>query len=304
MKTLLLFFSLSVVFNTTKAQVVFCPPGAEWHYNFVQFFEYDLFNEQIKYTGDVVIGNETLKKLVHSRFFIADNSEINTPVTYIKQSGDTIFMKNIRTQNNWQILYNFGALPGQFWTNTFDDGTPTPVHYMVMVDSISHVTLNGILLKRMYVTYDNDLDGWGQGDTSQIIERIGNNKFLFNYECHPRSTDDDHLWEFLCYQDNSFGLKQFSSKPCDFADALGIEEENFPKNLNVYPNPTSGKLNLKFSALQIISVRIENALGQLVYEQKELNSDKELDLGFLSSGIYYLTIQNKSEQKTLKLVKE
>jgi len=45
-------------------------------------------------------------------------------------------------------------------------------------------------------------------------------------------------------------------------------------------------------------------LGQLVYDLKNPLSKQQIDLSFLSSGVYYLKVQNDSGQRVFKIIKE
>src|ERR1043165_6473023 len=105
MKQLLLLFLIFLVTTKIQAQVVFCPPGAEWHYNFRTEFLQRTDNVTIKYVGDTLWGLDLLKILSATRFYVDQNCR-SVSRTLIKQKGDTIFMNNNRTQNSWQILYN------------------------------------------------------------------------------------------------------------------------------------------------------------------------------------------------------
>ncbi len=57
--------------------------------------------------------------------------------------------------------------------------------------------------------------------------------------------------------------------------------------------------DLKESKLDII-----NSLGQIVYTLNNPDQKQEIDLSFLASGVYYLVVQNRTEQKAVKLIKE
>jgi len=59
MKKLLPLFVCAFLFGNLKSQIVFCPPGAEWHYNFI--LPRGIENEKISYDRDSIIGTETLK---------------------------------------------------------------------------------------------------------------------------------------------------------------------------------------------------------------------------------------------------
>ena len=69
----------------------------------------------------------------------------------------------------------------------------------------------------------------------------------------------------------------------------GVDEE-----LNIYPNPSSGLLNIEFKnkGSEILNIKIYNALGQLVYTQSELvNTTTVINLSHLPKGLYYLKTQ-------------
>jgi len=73
--------------------------------------------------------------------------------------------------------------------------------------------------------------------------------------------------------------------------------------IKLFPNPVKDKLTLEFEH-ELKSLDITNNLGQLVYVLKNPLSKQEIDLSFLSSGVYYLKAQNNSGQKVFKVIKE
>ena len=91
---------------------------------------------------------------------------------------------------------------------------------------------------------------------------------------------------------------------------VGINELNLNASIKLFPNPVKDKLSLQFeSTLKIDVISISNALGQMIYSMNDPQSKQEIDLGFLQSGIYFLTLrqaqgENKTGQKVFKVVKE
>lgn len=305
MKTYILILYLIFQLTKIQAQVVFCPPGAEWSYLFIVNLPWYEFSEKITYTGDTVIGGETVKRIVHKHFFPDLNSNLGNYQTFIKQNGDTVFMKNAWTSNHWQILYNFGATVGGGWANIFIEGTDSIYSY-VTVDSMKYVTVNNMSLKRLYVSYGCYLaDRLSNTPNAEITERFGCNKFMFNY-CHrPASTDGDYFWDFLCYKDNGFGSTQFTSKPCNYSNLTSLDKVNSDQSIvRFYPNPSNGKLTLEISDSQSMELKIINSLGQLVYSENEIRNNQELDLSFLSKGIYTVKTQQGLTQTVSKLLIE
>ena len=89
-------------------------------------------------------------------------------------------------------------------------------------------------------------------------------------------------------------------------NATAIKSNNFENlQVNISPNPFNNKLtidlnNVKTLPLEII---ILNTLGQTVFSLKELQVIQEVDLSFLSSGIYYLKVWNQDGQQITKILK-
>ena len=84
-------------------------------------------------------------------------------------------------------------------------------------------------------------------------------------------------------------------------NTVGITEIIQTLNLIVYPNPTTGELRIENGELKIENVAIYDVMGRLL-QSKIVNqkSKIELDISHLSSGIYFLRI----DEKTVKVVKQ
>src|SRR5690606_4067012 len=85
----------------------------------------------------------------------------------------------------------------------------------------------------------------------------------------------------------------------DITPTVGITEFLDALKFKIYPNPTKEKLNIGETEKDIF---ITNSLGQSIYSAQ--NVKNEIDVGFLSAGIYYLTLKNKNGSSVVKLVKE
>lgn len=94
-----------------------------------------------------------------------------------------------------------------------------------------------------------------------------------------------------------FGLARYI--PDLTTNTLNIEISDTP--LNIFPNPTHRNINVNVNPGA--SILILNVLGEIVFEKRLSNSKREnieLDVSFLSSGIYFI----KSENELRKFVKE
>ncbi len=294
MKKILTIFLFIQFLSESKAQIVFCPPGAEWHYFFYWAgYNPGSRNEAIKYTGDSIIGNDTLKVLAHTRFYLQCSNLISK--TLLKQRGDTIYFKNSRTQGSWQILYNFAALTGQNWTTTILLGNNSPATFTFQVVGVQQVIQNNFNLKNLLVTVNNNYNS--STANLHITERTGSSGFLFHYMNFMYGwCDADYFGERLCYQDNAFGLKQYSSKPCDFQNLTGLEDSySIKTKITLFPNPTQNlvKLKMEGKAGELFTVSIRD-VSEREISVFQITGEKEFEVNTSNyqTGIYFVTVTN------------
>lgn len=284
---------ISLFVISSVAQVSFCPEGAEWRYSFASYYPYRIANEKIVYTGYSIESNDTIKKLSHLRFYYSNNDSYYPITTAIKQKGDTVFMKNFYTSNRWQVLYNFSADQGDWWSNSFVDPNGT-VNYHTFVDSVSQVTINNQNLKVLFVTMDNDINGFGINPYSaKIIERIGCTSFLFNYLPSPNHSHDGWVKDFLCYKDSWFGNYQPTAFPCDYESLTSVPDSYAKKEFKLFPNPAQNELNIKVNEepSQSYTIGVVDIYGKTL-EKFHLKGGESKKLGTqeLPAGVYFLEV--------------
>ena len=93
------------------------------------------------------------------------------------------------------------------------------------------------------------------------------------------------------------------SDTCSAPYFVSVEEINQSNNIKIYPNPTTSIINIvdENNQLQNSTIQIQNYLGQLVFSSP-FNS--QIDLRSLSAGMYFLTINDKLNNKTVKIIKQ
>jgi hypothetical protein len=84
---------------------------------------------------------------------------------------------------------------------------------------------------------------------------------------------------------------------------VGISDFEFA-SLKVYPNPTSGLVNIEFNSLheKETKVQVYNQLGQRILIQQAVDQNMELDLSSNPAGIYYITISSEKIYRTEKII--
>ena len=288
MKKLLTLICCLTIFGNLKSQVVFCPPGAEWHYVYNTFSmdpTPDYENIRAWNGGTALVDGETVTILKHNKIFWRYNTK-NIYESYLKQIGDTIFIKNAFTNSKWLILFNYAATAGQSWVTSLSF---SGVSYTVTIDSVTSSSANGFTLKTLHALYKQNNPP--RFYHSSITERIGGYYYLFNFFSGP-VTDGDYMTDRLCYQDSAFGLLQFSNKPCDYSNLTVVSELNQSSQIKIYPNPATEYINIDFETWGPKQIFITTVLGETISNLDVQSSDTSLHLNVseLKTGIYFLKI--------------
>ena len=96
------------------------------------------------------------------------------------------------------------------------------------------------------------------------------------------------------------GNKDSTNSAKEFRDIVMKE------GISVYPNPTNGKITLslnKFEASEKNSVSIIDLKGSELISQPVTQSNTEIDLSSLKSGIYYFKVIKNKQELYYKVVK-
>ena len=112
----------------------------------------------------------------------------------------------------------------------------------------------------------------------------------------------DTIYSFTVTEDRTL-VANFS----DGTSILGIDNEIV---LNIYPNPTSDFVNIKFGNLNVntnnIDIIMYDILGKAssVYRNESSTNEIQLDVSNINDGIYYLqVIVNGESLITKKIIK-
>ncbi|WP_126653707.1 reprolysin-like metallopeptidase [Chryseobacterium aureum] len=104
----------------------------------------------------------------------------------------------------------------------------------------------------------------------------------------------------------------YNINPINFTitQTLGVSEAGINKDVFVvYPNPSKGLLNIKFThSNEVFDITVYDVSGKLVFTQNnnKLNHDKTgtFDLSSLVKGDYLIKVKSKNLEKTIKWIKE
>jgi hypothetical protein len=113
---------------------------------------------------------------------------------------------------------------------------------------------------------------------------------------------DDVIWSNTNW--TNIDAQTSFSTGCPSSCTVGFKENTSP-NISLYPNPTTGKINIDLGEIkQDVKATLTNNLGQVILsENYSLTNFISLDINAPSS-IYFLQIESNGEVITKKIIKE
>jgi choice-of-anchor B domain-containing protein len=82
---------------------------------------------------------------------------------------------------------------------------------------------------------------------------------------------------------------------------LGVNDNTFSDNFSIYPNPSETEINVSSKNKNIDSVVISDAMGKILKEYLNVNSENlKVDISGYSTGIYFVRINDSESKKIIK----
>lgn len=82
----------------------------------------------------------------------------------------------------------------------------------------------------------------------------------------------------------------------------GISENSLRNVMDVYPNPVRDQLNITLPVGDNYVVKITNLLGSVVYNETTSKEKVSINLANTARGVYFVTVESKTEKVTRKVV--
>ncbi|PIV61801.1 MAG: hypothetical protein COS14_03945 [Bacteroidetes bacterium CG02_land_8_20_14_3_00_31_25] len=142
--------------------------------------------------------------------------------------------------------------------------------------------------------YQNHLNGNETG--LQLYYKFDNQQNGPGMTVYNSATATGSALNGLTYSNNS--ATPFSNNPC-FAYTKIEENILEPKDFNVFPNPTTGKITVKGEKIIIC-----NILGEPIYTLLLKEEFNDIDLSNFKSGVYFVKIFDNKKFYTVKLLKQ
>ena len=155
-------------------------------------------------------------------------------------------------------------------------------------------------IKKIRYWFDNNFNG------VQEISALGQNGLISNAIDCKSLTSGKHYISFQV-MDN---VNIWSPIVIDSLTALstGVHQISDKENIILYPNPTTGLINLKMpNANEAVSIEIISLNGEILNSQKleiPLTGWIHIDISNLAKGPYTLSIYNKNVRSSTKIMKK
>ncbi|MBL7749530.1 MAG: T9SS type A sorting domain-containing protein, partial [Chitinophagaceae bacterium] len=112
---------------------------------------------------------------------------------------------------------------------------------------------------------------------------------------------------FHAFLPNTAPIQGSSSLRVDFINlsvATGINENTNPGGVSVFPNPSSGLLNLRVMKFENANIRVFDILGQEIHNSRMSDINTQIDLSNFAKGLYVVKVEgngfNYSEKVTIQ----
>lgn len=290
-------------FSFSSFSQVWVDQGAVWHYdvhlNGLQGFT------KYEYVSDSTLQGESCQVITayqHQVYpgpnntYNHSNMVMDTNFTYT--NGDTVFWL---VENEFKVLYNFGAQVGDSWTIANADPAVECLDAIVEVDSIGTIQLNGDNLR--WIAFHSQ-DNSSYIFKGKAVERFGvfeltpnspHALFPVKHDCSEGVFVDYYLYDFTCFEDASFNLFNVTSQDCEYKASLSLNDLSYETNgVTFYMNQLENLLYLSNSKNSNgINCAIINSLGQQVMNEKPLfqhSNSETIDVSSFNPGIYFLSI--------------
>lgn len=288
---IVIFTYISTILTISYAQTnKFAPVGAKWWYDFGNGFFNPHEYYYIEAIEEITLLGKECRRLESS--IVHWDSQEKIADFYIYQSNDTVFyfidsLFGEKIDSAFNVLYIFNSEIGEIWAVNSGDYSgnamipcTNPETDFVRVDSIGNEIFEGVVLNKVYFSYENfgPITGWNFSGIA--YELLGNTTYLLPI---PTCITEDYFpYQLRCYEDLEVGNIQITPTNCDFVTDI----DDKINKIKIYPNPTGDVLKIEGNYITD-DVIIYSAMGRFI-KSVNLKFTTQIDISSLAPGTYYI----------------
>lgn len=293
-KGILLWAVLPWLCPTLHAQV-WCPPGAEWHFEHWGQFGNQLGSVHVQYAADTMVQGVAAKRLSSTAsgydFLIGQPYVFDLPNIITKSDQAQVSRWN---GTDWVLLFDLDVPIGGQWTLSGENF----IDRAVTVLSTGTVFIQGEPLAFSTVSFTPP---FGSLATDSVIERIGFTH-LFLEPSRTVALDGD-VFGLRCYSDEDIFYSNTGALACDFI--LGSADPADAIDFYMFPNPAMNQLNVVLpTGSSNALVMVFDSQGKLVLQQDVHANTTTVDIGALAPGLYMLRVRAGAKEFGRSFVKQ
>jgi autotransporter-associated beta strand protein len=202
---------------------------------------------------------------------------------------------------SWSGLYSFSDFTGN------GNGSPLPISLIdfnaqPVLEQVAVTWTTASEINNDYFTIERSIDGINFRPLTEV-DGAGNSNTILNYKLMD-SEPFDGVSYYRLKQTDFDGKFEYSE-----VKAVNFQKPTAGQNWSVYPNPSNlNGINLSTGVVnsELIDLKLTDVTGKLVYsEQIGVNNkgdNKFISFENVNTGIYYLTIIDGDQAKTIKVV--
>ena len=196
------------------------------------------------------------------------------------------------------VLYDFNLNVGdtlsQSYMNSLGSGN--------WVSAIDSILVGGQYHKQYHISNDTASSSWNLNYVS-FIEGVGSTFGLLGLgggSLWPVFERESHL---SCYTHN--GIMEYSddstTTSCDPV-IIGVVEHQAETPISIFPNPTTGIVNIKTPYSEKTEINILDVLGKTIYKTEFSSAENSINLSQLPKGIYFLKATSGNKISTTQKI--
>lgn len=268
-----------------------CPSGATWiydSYGFVGLQGYTMYT----YGGDTLLGGEIGQVITSYTVGMDLNQQIDTLVypgaTITSHNGALVSVWS-DTEQGWDTLYNFAAVPGEIWLPPF--AQPGLCGGSEFGDAIQVLDTGTVLIDGVPLRYLDIHNGMYEGRITEVLGwSVG---MVIQEGCWVQECYCD----LRCYHDD--GLNYVRPGYTEACEAIPTgTQEGGSRSLEIFPNPGSDQVTVELRGGEH-RIELFDATGRCVLALRTDDLQPSLDTHVLVPGIFLVSVRNGNGERSV-----
>lgn len=222
---------------------------------------------------------------------------------FVKQDG-TVWASGINTYGK----LGFGGTDSQW--------SPGQVNNLTGIIGATGAQYHTLYLKNDGTVWGTGFNAYGQlgdgttidqGTAVQVLNITNANSIAVSSYYHSLIASNDNKFYAFGANSGGFGNGTIANSNVPvliMEDCVLLSTENIEANaFTIYPNPSSGILNIASDKLENVSVEIYDLNVRVVFSEKNFNPQKAIDIQHLQSGMYLVKLIDDEISYTQKIIK-